>query len=338
MRRHGFGTALIAPTHSQIYQRAATEGFKVYPVKFSSKADISSWTTIYRLLKTLRPAVVNTHSSKDSWMAGLVARLLNVPLIVRTRHVSTAIGSSFSYNRFPHLIITTSSAIRDNLTVRSVNGEKIAIVPTGIDLQRFKYSVEDRSQIRTLFNVSDNEILVGNICVLRSWKGLDFFVETAAAMPEGFKFILVGEGPVRDRLEKIVAELGLTARFIFTGHQEKVEGFFSALDIFFFTSYASEGVPQSLLQALSIGLPIVVCRNPSVLEAVEGIYEPQVINHGDVADARAALLDISKYLQRDEDAIRQRRSIIKQKYALESMWRHLIALYDSCGIHPAQGK
>ena len=201
MRRYGYATALIAPQHSRIFARAGAEGFAVYPVRFGNKGHLPSWARFFRLIGQLKPDVVNTHSSDDSWMAGFVARVLGVPLIVRTRHVSTPIGSAFSYKAFPHLILTTSQAIRESLIESGIGKERIVAVPTGIDSNRFRFSSSWRKEIREKHGFSEEDIVVGNICVLRSWKGLDFFIETAAQMPPRFKFILVGDGPQRLRLQ-----------------------------------------------------------------------------------------------------------------------------------------
>ena len=332
MRQFGFSTALISPRKSQIFKRAQAEGLTVYPVSFASKVNLSSWNSVARLIRRLRPAVVNTHSSDDSWIAGLISRLFQVPLNIRTRHVSTPIGSTFSYRYFPHLIITTSAAIRMDLVKCGLDGQKIIVVPTGIDINRFKFSAQNRRQVRNRLGLSDSDILVGNVCVLRSWKGLDLFVDTAAATAAPFKFILIGDGPQRERLQDKVRTMKLVDRFILTGHQERVEQFFSALDIFFFTSYASEGVPQSLLQAISIGLPLVVCRIPSVLEALQGVHGFITIDYGDLVAARRALVLLSQRLHRDGGKMLSARKIIESRYGLENMWHLLLDIYRKHGV------
>ncbi len=272
MRRYGYATGLIAPQHSRIFARAGAEGFAVYPVRFGNKGHLPSWGRLFRLIGQLKPDVVNTHSSDDSWMAGFVARVLGVPLIIRTRHVSTPIGSAFSYKAFPHLILTTSRAIRENLIGCGIDQERIIAVPTGIDSNRFRFSSSWREQIRERHGFTEGDILVGNVCVLRSWKGLDFFIDTAAQMPPRFKFILVGDGPQRQRLQDKAKGMGLEGRVLLPGHQEEIEKYFSGLDLYFFTSYANEGVPQSLLQAQSVGLP-------------HGRL-PDAVSHGNPARAR----------------------------------------------------
>jgi glycosyltransferase involved in cell wall biosynthesis len=332
MRRSGYATALIAPRHSRIFSRAQEEGFAVYPVRFGNKGHLPSWARLIKLIAQLKPDVVNTHSSDDSWMAGFVARALGVPLVIRTRHVSTPIGSTFSYKAFPHLILTTSQAIRESLMACGIPQERIVAVPTGIDSNRFSFSPSWRKEMREKHGLSEEDILVGNICVLRSWKGLDFFIDTAAQMPPRFKFILVGDGPQRQRLQDKAKGMGLEGRVLFPGHQEEIEKYFSALDLYFFTSYANEGVPQSLLQAQSVGLPMVVCRTPSVLETLKGAEDVMPVEYGDVLSACAALETAIQTIRVPENRRREKNERIRSTHSLEAMLGKIQDLYRQWGI------
>jgi glycosyltransferase involved in cell wall biosynthesis len=332
MRRSGYVTALIAPQQSQIFSRAQTEGFAVYPVRFKNKGHLPSWVRLFRVIAQLEPDVVNTHSSDDSWMAGFVARALRVPLIIRTRHVSTPIGSAFSYKAFPHLILTTSQAIRESLVSCGIPQERIVAVPTGIDPNRFRFSSPWRKEIREKHGFSEGDILVGNICVLRSWKGLDFFIDTAAQMPLQFKFIVVGDGPQRQRLEEKARGLGLGGRMVFPGHQEEIEKYFSALDLYFFTSYANEGIPQSLLQAQSVGVPMVVCRTSSVLETLHVAGDVIPVEYGDVTSACAALEKAVQKIRIREDDRKEKNEQVDSAHSLEAMLGKIRQLYVQWGI------
>ena len=332
MRRYGYATALIAPQHSRIFFRAKAEGFEVHAVRFRNKAHLPSWVRLFQLIVQLKPDVVNTHSSDDSWMAGFAARMLGVPLIVRTRHVSTPIGSAFSYKAFPHLILTTSQAIRESLIARGIAQEKIVAVPTGIDSNRFCFSPSWRKEIREKHGFSEEDIVVGNICVLRSWKGLDFFIDTAAQMPRRFKFILVGDGPQRLKLQDKAKGMGLESRLIFPGHQEDIEKYFSALDLYFFTSYANEGVPQSLLQAQSVGVPMVVCRTPSVLETLQGAQDVIPVEYGDLPSACEALEKASQLVRVSDDRRKEKNERVKTNHSIDSMVGKIRELYGQWGI------
>ena len=231
VQKHGFSAALLAPADSILYRRASEHGIPVYPVNRFFKLNPLAWLTTFRHVWRLKPAVVNTHSSEDSWVTGAIARLLGIPLVIRTRHVSTPVSSLFSYRAFPHLILTTSKGITDDFLSKGFDARSVITMPTGIDTERFRFSIPNRAAIRQKLGIGDNQILVGNVCVLRSWKGLKFFVQVAAQLPEPFRFLLVGDGPQRQILQEEAMRLHLGNRLIFAGHQEQVEHYFSALDI-----------------------------------------------------------------------------------------------------------
>ena len=332
MRDHRFRCALVVPEQSELARRGIEEGFTVYPVEFTSKFNISSWRGLFRTFKRIKPAVVNTHSSEDSWMAGAAARLHRVPLVVRTRHVLSPISSAVSYNLFSHVVLACSEAIRDGLTAQGVSADKIIVQPTGIDETRFCFSGEKRREIRAKYGIKKDEILVGNVGFLRIYKGQIFIVRTAAAMPDNYKFMLVGDGQDMPILQAEVEKLGVKDRFIFTGHQERPEDFFPAFDILFFSSWETEGIAQSFIQGLLYGLPLLVCRTPSILEPLSCVQTYRVIDYDDLQAACSELTYLSDHLQRDEEKIKQQRQAINRKYGLQTMMNNLLEVYSRHGV------
>jgi len=336
MHKLGFRCCLMVPEDSELARRARKEGLTVWPVDFSSKFHFASWKKIIAGIRELRPAVVNTHSSEDSWMVGAAARLLRVPLIVRTRHVLESVSSTFSYNLFPHVILACSEAIRDGLVEQGVPESKIVVQSTGIDEERFRFSPDKRNQIRQQFGIGNDDILVGNVGFLRHYKGQDFIVRTAATMPEHFKFMQVGEGGERASLELEVEKLGVKDRFIFAGHQEKPEDFFPAFDILFFSSWGVEGIAQSYIQGLLYGLPLLVCRTPSIMEPLHSVQTYRLIDYDDLDGAQDGLMQLSNHLERDEQKIELQRSAIAAQYGLKAMIENLLSIYSQYDIevHP----
>lgn len=334
MRRLGFRCGLLVPEASELARRGREEGFSVWPVEFTSKFHLPTWGSLVRLIRELRPAVVNTHSSEDSWMAGAVARACGVPLIIRTRHVLAPVSSAFSYNAFPRVILACSEAIRAGLIEQGVKAGKIRVQPTGIDEERFRFSPERRKEIRARYRIGDDEVLVGNVGYLRIYKGQIFIVRTAAAMPPNYKFMLVGGGRDLPILEAEVDRLGIRDRFIFAGHQERPEDFFSAFDILFFSSRDTEGIAQSYIQGLLYGLPLLVCRTASLLEPLPWVHTYSLVDYDDVAAARTGLLQLSGSLGRDHGKIMKQREALGARYGLKRMTDNLLELYAGFGIEP----
>jgi glycosyltransferase involved in cell wall biosynthesis len=335
MRKRGFRTALIVRQGAELARRCAEEGFDIHFIDFSSKFNLRAWLDLLRLFRQLQPAVVNTHSSEDSWMAGCVARLCGVPLIARTRHVLAPVSSSFSYNAFPHIIFACSEAIAKQLAEQGVHHDKIIFQSTGIDEERFQFSAHNRETIRQQYQLSTEDIVVGNVAFLRHYKGHEFIARTAAQLPARFKFMIVGGGNGRSLLEADIAKAGVQERFILTGHQEDPERYFSAMDMIFFSSYETEGISQSFIQGLLYGLPLLTCRTPSIIEPLEFVHNYRLVEYGDLAAATQAVLELSLHSTRDEAQIAQQRQDISAKYGLKRMVENIVHIYKQHGVTAA---
>lgn len=332
MKKLGFRVGMIVREDSELARRGLQEDIPVHFIDFSSKFKLSAWRDLFQLIRKLNPAVVNTHSSEDSWMAGCVAKLCRVPLIIKTRHVLAPISSSFSYNIFFDVIFACSESIGAQLVKQGVKSKKIVVQSTGIDEQRFQFSSRDRQEIRSRYNIDDQDILVGNVAFIRHYKGHEFIVRTAATMPENYKFIIVGGGDSLSDLEENIALAGVEDRFILTGHREDPEHFFSAIDIVFFASYETEGISQSFIQGLLYGMPLLTCKTPSLMEPLEHVGTYRTIDYDDVEAAGKGLVELSDCLVRDERKVERQRQAIAGKYGLKTMVETIVRVYGKYGV------
>ncbi|MBM9535783.1 glycosyltransferase [Desulfobulbus alkaliphilus] len=332
MRKLGFRVALIVPVDSELARRGANEGFPVHTVSSFAKFNLRSWKELLELIRAIQPTVINTHSSEDSWMAGALARLCRVPLIIRTRHVLAPISSSLSYKFFPHLIFTCSDAIAHQLAAQGVPAKKNVVLSTGVDEERFRFSLENRRAVRSRYGIGEHEILVGNVGFLRHYKGHDFIVRTAAAMAAQYRFMIVGGGGELPSLQALTREFSVEDRVIFAGHQEHPEEFFSAFDLFFFSSYEAEGVSQALIQGLLNGLPVLACRIPSTMEPLRHIQDHCLVNYNDVAVACQGLEELQAVPRRDPERMQRQHRIVADLYGLRRMVAILVATYARYGI------
>ncbi len=332
MRRLGFRVGLIVPRDAELARRAAAEDIPVYGVSTFAKFNPNAWRELYQIVSMLKPRVINTHSSEDSWMAGAVARFCRVPLIIRTRHVLAPISSAVSYTLFPHVIFTCSEAIAAQLTRQGVAAGKTVVLSTGNDETRFRFSPQHRHAIRQAYGIGDHHILVGNVGFLRTYKGHAFIIKTAAAMPDHYRFMLVGDGDQLDRLQALAKELDVTERVLFVGHQEQPECFLSAFDLCFFSSYEAEGVSQALIQSLLNGLPVLACRISSTEEPLNLVEDYRLVAYDDVPAACQGLNELAQLPRREPQRMERQHRIIADRYGLRGMVRKLVDTYARHGV------
>jgi glycosyltransferase involved in cell wall biosynthesis len=267
MRQRGHRVLLAVDPRGELYPRAQAQDFPVTPLSFGGLRNLQALGRLRRLVLQGGVEILNTHSSLDSWVGALAWKSLGTrPLLVRTRHLSTRVKNDWPTRwlyRAPAAIITTGQVTKELLMARlGVKARRIFSIPTGVSLTRFAPREPNR-ELRASLGIPAEAFIIGCMAVLRSWKGHLYLLEAlhqlrAAGCPA--YLVLVGEGPYRGVIEEKIAALGLGAQVLLPGYQERVEDWFALMDAVALASYAHEGVPQSLLQALAMAKPVVSPR------------------------------------------------------------------------------
>ena len=309
--RRGHEVVLLCPAEARICGEAAAWQVPAVALPIGKKRP-KGVSALLQWFRTNRCDVVSTHSSTDSWLTALTLLVMGRPFpMVRTRHISAPVPRNpptrWLYTRATARIVTTGELLKRELVER--NGYpalRIDSVPTGIDPRRF--APGDRDQARQRVGLSKPGTLVGIVATLRSWKGHRFLIEAMAGLPESVGLAIVGDGPQRAALEALVDKLGLRPRTWFAGNQHDVLPWLQALDIFALPSYANEGVPQALIQAMLVGLPSVTTHVGSIAElARDGetalVVPPQQVSQ--LRDAIQKLLDSEELRKRLGGAARR---------------------------------
>ncbi len=296
--RAGHRVLLAAPAESRIHQAAADYGVAAMAVPIARK-NLAGLAAMRRLLAERRFDVVNTHSSTDTWLTALASLgRRGAPALVRTRHISAPMPRNFAtrwlYRSATARVVTTGEKVRDQV-IAEVGAEpaRVVSIATGIDLARF--APGDRDAARATTGLARGIPVVGIVATLRSWKGHHDLLEALRLLERpAVHLAIVGDGPQRAALGERVRELGLGERVTFAGNQAEVAPWLRAFDLFCLPSYANEGVPQALMQAMACGLPVVSTPVGSIEEIVAhgdtGIIVP-ARDPPRLAAALASLLD-----------------------------------------------
>ena len=282
MIQRGYRISLLCPEEAHIFAAAQKRGISVQPLRIGRKG-LLGLLEMVRWLRANPVDVVITHSSTDSWLTALACRLLSrPPPVIRLRHISAPVprnrATRWLYTQGCRHIVTTGSALRLQL-IRDNHfpAAHLTSVPTGIDLKRFVPG--HQSLVRQQLGLPEKSLIIGIVATMRSWKGHAHLLEAAAALHRtDLHLLLVGDGPQRTNLEEQIQTLQLTAQVTLPGNQENVVPWLQACDIFALPSYANEGVPQSLMQAMACGVPVISTPVGSIEEiiqhAVTGLLVP----------------------------------------------------------------
>ncbi len=313
MIERGHDVSILCPPNAPIFAEAKERKIPVYPLPISKKTIKGLLATINYLKKNAAD-IINTHSSTDSWMVSL-AKLFSGSkfAIVRTRHVSAPVNNRFAtkwlYTKAAEHIVTTGIKLKETLiNDNGYPGHMITSIPTGIDTTTFKPG--NKQDARTELGLPQEKTIIGILATLRSWKGHKYLVDAIAQLSknenrDGIHLLIVGDGPQKENLEKQITETGIKDITTMPGNQKNPYLWLQAMDIFTLPSYANEGVPQGLMQAMLTKLPVISTPVGSITEIIEHEKTGVIIAPEDsnaLEDAIASLLDSTENSSKLADA------------------------------------
>lgn len=197
-----------------------------------------------------------------------------------------------------HRTICVSEAVRRSLVQDyAFSARRTITIHNGISTKKFSPSSCRRGKVREQFGIGDDDFVVVCSARLTEAKGVGILIYAVSrVVRQGIqcKCIIVGDGPLREKLESEVKALGLFDYIFFAGFQEDVRPFLQAGSSFMLTSYI-EGLPLSILEAMSCGLPCIVTDVGGNAEAVVHGVTGLLISPGSLDEAERALLHLATH-------------------------------------------
>lgn len=308
--------------------------FGFYPVEMTGPLDLSALWTLYKLIRAVRPDILHTHSSVDSWLVSFCGRLLGIP-IVRSRHVSIPVKNYFPknwiYSSFPARIVTSGEAISQQMTrLNGVTPGKVVSVSAGVDLSRFDCNLPGGNFRREL-HVGADQPLVGKVGVIRGWKGHDYFLEAIPlvlqAVPNA-RFVIAGDGPGFDEVRRKARDKGLDRAVTLLGHREDIPEIMAALDVLVLASTAGEGTPQVIPQAFAMKTPVTATRVGSVPALLDDGRRGVLVEPKDPRSLADGILEILQDPEKAETLAGRAYDYCRKELTIDKMMDRTIAVYQ----------
>jgi glycosyltransferase involved in cell wall biosynthesis len=275
--KRGHRVRLVLEPQSPIMAMAKERGLPVEPFIMQQWRLPWSILAFRRLLRRDQPDIVHVNSSRDSWLAALASRLVDPrPKVIRTRHISAPLTNNRAtrllYRRLFDMVIVTGGERNRQALIRrdGLRPDRVAAFPIGLDVGHFS-PAKPLGNIRLELGIPASHRLVGIISYLRDYKGHRYFVEAAAKVlkqHQGVAFLIVGEGPEEQNIRVQVERLGLAADVRMLGFRDDLLEVFRSLDLFVIPTVEGDTIPQVLMQALALGLPVVSTTTGSIPDVV----------------------------------------------------------------------
>ena len=301
MRERGHHLEAVCQPHAVLTERLREQGFTVHTTLMDGPVNfVKGVATIRRVLRSGGFDVLNTHSRRDTIVAGCAGRLAGTPLIVRTRHLAKRVGSLLSYTIIPHRVTTASDFVRNHLIERGVKPGHVATVYPAVELA----APPAESTLRQELRLAQNDIVIGCVAVMRPQKGHKDLIDAVAPLIKerpNIHLVLVGGGsPVFEQLQDYIAEKNLDKRVHLMGVRRDVPNLLAGFDMFALAT-RQEASGTVFVEAGAAGLPVVgtqVDGVPEMMQAgVSGFLVP--------LDDQAAFTDALRRLIDDPDLRRR---------------------------------
>ena len=278
LRSIGQRAALVAHPDGELRRRAA-EGLDLIPIAPRTEMDLSAAWRLSRVIRRLNPDIIHAHDPHGVAMASLALSVTAgsdkgrpLPPLVAARRVDFHLkGNSFSRWKYRQVdcFIAASEAIRKMLVADGVPEERTVTVHEGIDVDHVMAA--SAVNVHEAFWLPRHAPVVGNVAALVPHKGQRYLVDAARLavqeVPDA-RFIILGEGELREHLEMQVRDHHLEKHVLLPGFRTDVLGCIKGFDLFAMSS-VTEGLGTSLLDAMACARPIVATHAGGIPEVVE---------------------------------------------------------------------
>ncbi len=330
-------TGRPSPDEGDMGESAETRGVTPIVIPELGRAihpgrDLIALFRLVRLFRRIRPDVVHTHTAKAGTLGRIAARIVGGAATIHTFHghvldgyfsapvTRVFVGIERWLGRRTDRLVTLSPRLRDALLALNIGGsEQIAIVPLGLELDRFAGPRQGGTELREGLGIPATSAVLGSIGRLVPIKDHATLFQAMAQLSPAAHLLVVGDGGCRADLERLAVRLGLGDRVHFLGWRSDLETILSATDVVISAS-RNEGTPVALIEAMAAGVPVVAT-------AVGGV--PDLVEHGrtgwlvPAGDPDALAVGIRHLI--DQPELRARLAAAARPYAVDQhAAQHLI--------------
>lgn len=277
-----------------VARELAEDGVAVTHLGMRGNRDLPALPRLARLIRRGGFDVVHTHLFRACVYGRIAARLAGVRAVVATEHSLGEHGIEgrpltrgtralyLATERLGTATVAVSAAVATRLRAWGVPGDRIRVVPNGIESARFRFDPGARRAVRAHLGVPQTAMVVGGVGRLVPGKGFDVLLRAFAALPgvpgapphadgPAPRLLLAGAGPELAALRRLAAGLGVADRVVLTGEcgASEIPGLLSAMDVFVSCS-AEETFGLAVLEALAAGLPVLHVTAPAVDDLPRG--------------------------------------------------------------------
>lgn len=279
-RREGYDVMAVTLTddRSGMYARYSRSGIPVHGFPVDSLVGWQAAAQIRRMARLFRREavdLVHTNDCYTNFLVVLAARLARIPVIASKRYIRP-FEPQHKYTdlvsfALANLVLANSEAVAETVhDVEHVSRSRIRVVPNFVDDEAFS-TAPLRASLRSQLGIPTNAVVFCIVAQLRPEKNHRLLLEAFRPLAEeshNAYLLIVGSGSEEANIVSHVQELGLEKRVTLTGHMDSAFRVFAAADVALLPSQ-HEGFPNSIVEAMAAGLPVIATRVGGIPDAVD---------------------------------------------------------------------
>lgn len=316
--------------------RAAALGVTLVDIPESGAIDLGALKRLAREIREFRPHVIHAHDYKTNLLSVLFRKWYGVPVITTVHGYVTRTArlnryyavDRWSLRRMEH-VIAVSEDIYDQVLGIGVKPDRCTMVPNAIDAEAYRPR-RARADAKRQWGISPERLLVGAVGRLSPEKGFDVLIRaTDRLLGEGLplELAIAGEGPARDELERTIAACAHRDHMRLLGHCTDVLPLYEALDAFVLSSLR-EGLPNVLLEAMAMQVPIVATRIAGVPKVIDDDVSGLLVPPGDEAALAAAMRRVLGDARLQERLGASARNSVVERFSFAKRMERIRDIYD----------
>jgi glycosyltransferase involved in cell wall biosynthesis len=297
------------------------------------KVDLFALLRLYRYIRRVNPTILHASLFHANLPGRVLGRVAGVPIIICAER-TMGMESEWRYriNRWTIGLVDRVTAVSTNVRDFCVShiglpAEKLSVIYNGVELPEGAFP--STREARAALGLPPDEPIIGTVSRLEPVKGIAILIQ-ALARVDHVHLAIVGDGPDRAALESLADDLGVADRIHWAGHRRDVPRLLPAFELLVQPSL-HEGLPNSILEAMAVGLPVVataVGGTPEVVvDGVTGLLTPSR-DPGVLAKAITTLLrnpDLQRKMGRaGAERVRERFSQEQTVQQTQALYAHLL--------------
>lgn len=305
------------------------------------KYDVGSLMKLVSILREEEVDIIQPFLTPATAFGMAAAKLARTPVKVVTERCGVRLNTHLGNNvyrfiedrltRFADVVVPNSDAGAEYVLSRGIARQKVRVIYNGVAPERISTTLEQRDETRMRMGVSADDWLIGIVASLTPAKDHGTFLQAASivrAEVPGTRFVLVGDGPLRNEIKRRTQLLGLDGSVHFAGHQMQVAPYIGAMDVAVLSSCDHEGCSNFLLEAMGLGRPIVATDVGGNRELFTSGDAGHLVPPSNPLILAHAILQVMKDTDATDRMRTRGREIFRERFTLTKMVSAYEDLYD----------